>query len=142
MQRNKRGIVVRVVVVGVEQDQIRSDQEEVPLVLAHHFAPLHTVEVASLSGCVVDLPDSSKDLTDAAERAECSGLTKLRTTVGEHEPERRVGSRAGASDEKRPGKAAVETVGAFWDVIHELGELCEEVADAGRAGLVSGHECA
>jgi hypothetical protein len=120
----------------------RSDQQEVPLVLAHHFAPLDAVEVASLSSRVVDLPDSSKDFANAAERTECSSIAKLCTAVGEHEPERCVSGCAGASDEERPGKAAVETVGAFWDVVHELGELCKEVADARRARLVSGHKCA
>jgi len=63
-KEKKKGIVVR---LGVVEGEARSDQKEVPLVLAHRLAPLDAVEVTSLGGCVVDLPDSSKDLADAAE---------------------------------------------------------------------------
>jgi hypothetical protein len=65
-EMKKKGIVVRLRSSGSVR-KAKSDQQEVPLVLAHHFAPLHAMEVASLGSRVVDLPDGSKDLADTAE---------------------------------------------------------------------------
>lgn len=115
---------------GLREGKRLLDQQEVPAFPAHHVPPGDALKLAPRCCSVVDRPDVLEELADAAEGAAISGIAKAGAALCKHAAEGSVGGRAGASDEERPGDAAIETIRSFRDVVHELAELGEQVAAA------------
>nr|POE63201.1 hypothetical protein CFP56_04104 [Quercus suber] len=119
-----------------------SDQQEVPAFLLHHVTPADALKVPLGRRGIAVGPDVVQQFAHAAEGAEVGGLAETVTALLEHGAEGGAGDGRGAGDEQRPDQRSIEPVRSSGDVVHQVGEEGDEVADAGLPGLVAGHQTA